>query len=347
MRWRTVDSELISLYETMARIRATELLQNDLWRRGLISGEMHSGVGEEGIVAGIHAHLGSGDAVACDHRPTGPFVAAGVDVSALLLEMLGHEEGLNHGWAGHMHLMAPERLIAADGIVGSAGPAACGFALSGIYLRPGSVAVAYFGEGALNQGMLMESFNLAKTWGLPVLFVCKNNGWSITTRSGAVRSGGPLARAAAFGLHRDEVKGSDVTAVSRVAAKMINRVRRRREPAFLHARCIRPDGHFLGDPLLRVVGDPVAQAREIGGPLAAAARRPDGAGVIDQMKAVADLGRRVGTAALGQARQGPWDPVGRARRRLDGEVADAIDDRVTAAVEGAAARALALAGVRR
>jgi TPP-dependent pyruvate/acetoin dehydrogenase alpha subunit len=344
---RTTDSELISLYEAMARIRATELVQTDLWERGLISGEMHTGIGEEGIIAGIHSHLGPGDAVACDHRPTGPFVSAGVDVTALLLEMLGHDEGLNHGRAGHMHLMSPEHLITADGIVGASGPAACGFALSSEHLRPGSVAVAYFGEGALNQGMLMESFNLAKTWGLPVLFVCKDNGWSITTRSSVVRSGSPLVRAAGFDLHRDEVKGSDVVAVSRVAAKLINRIRRRREPAFLHARCARPDGHFLGDPLLRVVGHPVAQAREIGGPLAAAARRPEGVGSIEKTKAASELARRLVTVALGRSRQRSWDPVGLARRRLEPEVAEAIDGRVAAEIGDAAVRALALVGASR
>lgn len=344
---RTTSTALISLYETMVRIRATELIQNDIWEQGFISGEMHSGIGEEAIVAGISAQLGPGDAVACDHRPTGPFVAAGVDIVALLLEMLGHDEGLNRGYAGHMHLMSREHLIAADGIVGSAGPAACGFALSSEHLRPGSVAVAYFGEGALNQGMLMESFNLAKVWNLPVLFVCKDNRWSITTRSKAVSAGTPLARAAAFGLDRAQVKGSDVLAVSKAAGRMIDRMRKRRQPGFLHIRCHRPDGHFLGDPVLRVVAEPVEQAKEIGGPLAAAARRTSPARTIDQVSAAADLGRRVATAALGQSRQRAWDPVARARRRLDADVAQGIDEHVAGDVAAAAAKALALVGASR
>lgn len=338
---RRTNTELIALYETMVRIRATEHVQNDLWEQGLISGEMHSGVGEEGITAGVHAHLGPGDAVACDHRPTGPFVAAGVDITALLLELLGHDDGLNHGWGGHMHLMSRERLIIADGIVGAAGPAACGFALSGEHLRPGSVAVAYFGEGALNQGMLMESFNLARVWNLPVLFVCKDNGWSITTRSGAVTASSPMERAAGFGLDRAEVKGSDVVAVSRVAGRMIDRMRRRQQPGFLHVRCRRPDGHLLGDPVLRIVTHPVTQAREIGGPLAAAARRSGRTGTRAQMRAATGLGRRVATAAITRGGRPSWDPVARARRRLDDDVATGIEERITAEVDGAAARALA------
>ena len=126
---RSANSEVIGLYETMVRIRGVELAQSDLWERGLISGEMHTGIGEEGIIAGVTAHLRAGDSVACDHRPTGVFVARGSDIGALLLEMVGHEDGLNRGWGGHMHLMDAERLLAADGIVGSSGPAACGFAL--------------------------------------------------------------------------------------------------------------------------------------------------------------------------------------------------------------------------
>ena len=337
---RNASSELIALYETMFRIRATELVQNEFWERGLISGEMHSGIGEEGVIAGISAHLRPGDAVACDHRPTGAFVAAGVGLTALLLELLGHEDGLNRGRGGHMHLMDRERLLTADGIVGFAGPAACGFALSAEHLRPGSVAVAFFGEGALNQGMLMESFNLAQVWRLPVLFVCKDNGWSITTRTNEVSSGDPLTRAAGFELRRDGVKGSDAMGVSRAAGQMINRMRRHSEPAFLHARCLRPDGHMLGDPLLRIVGDPVSQAREVGGPLTAAARRPGGASTADRAKAAAGLGRRVATFAAGHARRGSWDPVARAHQRLDKEVADAIDQRINAEVGEAADRAL-------
>jgi TPP-dependent pyruvate/acetoin dehydrogenase alpha subunit len=337
-------SEALGLYETMARIRATEIVQNDLWRRGLISGEMHSGIGEEGIVAGVLAHLTAGDAIACDHRPTGVFVARGVDIASLLLEMLGHEDGLDHGWAGHMHLMDEDLRIVADGIVGSSGPAACGFALSAEHLRPGSVAVAFFGEGAINQGMLMESFNLAKVWRLPVLFVCKDNRWSITTRTRDVSASGPLARAAAFGLRSKEVRGSNVITVSRTARRLIDRMRADRSPAFLHARCLRPDGHFLGDPMLRVIEDPVGQVREIGTPLATAARRSDGAGVGNRVRALAGVGRRVASAAAGRARQRPWDPVARLRRRLSDDVTEAIDERVEIEVSRATERALAEIG---
>lgn len=333
--------EMIGLYTTMARMRAVELAQNDLWCQSRISGEMHSGVGEEGIVAGVVAHLGADDAVACDHRPTGPFVARGVDPAAILAEMLGHAEGTNGGWGGHMHLMDRDRLLLADGIVGSAGPAACGFALSAQHRRPGSIAVAFFGEGALNQGMLMEALNLARVWRLPVLFVCKDNGWSITTRSRSVSATSPRRRAAGFDLQAACVSGADVAAVHRVAGRMIGRIRSRREPGFLHARCHRPDGHFLGDPMLRVVHDPLGQARDVAVPLAAAARRAEGGRPGSRLGAVGAIAGRVGRAASGQIGQRRSDPLARARRRLDaGEVA-AIDERVAAEVADAVEEALA------
>ena len=345
MRQATTDR--IGLYETMARIRATELLQNELWARGLVSGEMHSGIGEEAVAAGIAAHLAPGDAVACDHRSTGPFIAAGVRPVALLLELVGHADGMNRGRAGHMHLMDRERLLVADGIVGASGPMACGFALSAEHHRQGSVAVAMFGEGALNQGMLMEAFNLAQVWRLPVLFVCKDNGWSITTRTADVSSVDPQTRASGFGLRHESVKGSDVDAVDRVAGRMIDRIRARSEPALLRVRCVRPDGHFLGDPLLRVMGDPIGQTREFAGPITSAARRPGGARRVDQALAANEIGRRVARFMAAQRRWGRWDPLARARRRLDHEVTDTVDRRVAVELDAVADEVFERIGVGR
>jgi len=237
--------------------------------------------------------------------------------------------------------MDRDRLLLADGIVGSAGPAACGFALSAQHLRPGSIAVAFFGEGAVNQGMLMESFNLAQVWRLPVLFVCKDNGWSITTRSRAVSATSPRRRAAGFDLRAARVSGADVAAVHRVAGRMVGRIRSRREPGFLHARCHRPDGHFLGDPMLRVLHDPLGQARDVAVPLAANARRADGGRATTRLGAVGAIARRVGRAASGQVGHRRSDPLVQARRRLDADAVAAIDERVATEVEQAVGHALA------
>ena len=175
--------DLWSLYALMLKSRLFEEAIAKLWHDGLISGEMHLGTGEEAIIAGVVANLREGDAMALDHRGTAALLMRGVDPVLLAREMLGYPDGLCGGMGGHMHLFSKEYLAASSGIVGAEGPAAAGFALAAQYSRPGAVAVAFFGDGAMNQGMLMESMNLASVWNLPVLFVCKDDGWAITTQS--------------------------------------------------------------------------------------------------------------------------------------------------------------------
>jgi pyruvate dehydrogenase E1 component alpha subunit len=138
-----------------------------------------------------------------------------------------------------------------------------------------------------------------------------------------------------------------VGAVDRVAGRLIDRIRSRSEPAFLHVRCVRPDGHFLGDPLLRVKGDPVGQTRELAGPMTSAVRRPDGARRVDQALAATEIGRRVTRFMAAQTRWPRWDPLVRARRGLDGAVADAIDRRVEAELGGVAHEVYERIGVER
>ncbi len=261
----------------MARMRAFEEAIAGLWQQGLIPGEMHLGIGEEAIVAGVLAHLGDDDALALDHRSTPPLVGRGTDLESLVLELLGSEDGLDGGRSGHMHLLDPEHRVTSSGIVGAAGPLACGFAVAAQHLRPDGVAIAFFGEGAANQGMLMEALNLASAWKLPVVFVCKNNGWSITTRSATVTAGSLVRRARSFGMPATRVNGTKVEGVWKAAGKAVRRARRGRGPSFLLARCHRPEGHFLGDALLRVLDEPVAQARELSGPLVRAVTSSPGA----------------------------------------------------------------------
>jgi pyruvate dehydrogenase E1 component alpha subunit len=122
----------------------------DLWYKGLISGEMHLGMGEEAIVAGILSNLVDGDAMALDHRGTPPLLMRGIDMEKLLKEFLGHEDGLCSGYGGHMHLFSKEHLVASSGIVGASAPVAVGFALAGRKLRPGTISIAFMGEGAIN-----------------------------------------------------------------------------------------------------------------------------------------------------------------------------------------------------
>lgn len=238
-------------YEMMLRSRGYEELVRELWKEGHIAAEMHLGLGEEAIMAGILSQIQEGDALAVDHRGTAPFLLRGVDPLTLILEIMGHPEGLCKGHGGHMHLFSKDHLAASSGIVGSAGPAAVGFGLAIQYQKTPHVAVAFFGEGSMNQGMLMEAMNLASVWRLPVLFVCKDNGWAITTKSSEMTAGDLTLRAQNMGLDTREVNGLDVSAVWQVTQTIFSEIRSNPHPFFLRAQCSHQEGHFLGDPLLR------------------------------------------------------------------------------------------------
>jgi TPP-dependent pyruvate/acetoin dehydrogenase alpha subunit len=144
-----MEADLWSLYTQMLRSRLFEEKITELWTAGHISGEMHLGVGEEAIVAGIIAHLQEGDALALDHRGTPPLVMRGIDLGSLLRELLGKKDGLCGGWGGHMHLFSRELLAASTGIVGATGPMGVGFALSAQNLRPHNIASGVESSSAL------------------------------------------------------------------------------------------------------------------------------------------------------------------------------------------------------
>ncbi|QDG50642.1 thiamine pyrophosphate-dependent dehydrogenase E1 component subunit alpha [Persicimonas caeni] len=333
--------ETIDLYRQLSRARAFELALASLWQAGLISGEMHLGTGEEAVDVGVAAHLEPGaDAVALDHRPTPVLVALGADLRKILLEVMGHKEGLGGGQGGHMHLFDRERMAASSGIVGAAGPAACGFALAARQLRPGRVAVGFFGEGAANQGMLLESLNLAAAWSLPVVFVCKDNEWSITTRTQRVTGGNLAERAAGFGMRSYKVDGLDVEAMHEAAGDAVAHARKGRGPSFVLARCSRLDGHFLGDSLVRTAAHPISEGKEQVAKIASGMLSRGGAlgdrvgGVLRLLDSMRRLRR--------QKRDTANDPLVRARRKLAlrREEVAAIDAEAHDEIEGAVEAAL-------
>jgi pyruvate dehydrogenase E1 component alpha subunit len=310
--------DLLMLYRWMLYSRRFEEAVTILWREGEISGEMHLAIGEEGIAAGINAHLKEGDALALDHRGTPPMLMRGVDPVLLLKEFLGHEDGLSHGMGGHMHLFSRQHLAASSGIVGASGPTAAGFALAARHLRPGNIAVAYFGDGAMNQGILLESFNLAVAWKLPVLFVCKDDEWAITTLSAEVTGGSIPERARGFGLPVYEMDGWDVAAVWRTAGETITAIRDGKGPVFLHARCRQFEGHYLGFELLEAARHPLKGAGKMVGSLTRSLTRREGAGIRERAGSLKEVTARVAKTANDQ-RQTDRDPVQLTRRKLEVE----------------------------
>lgn len=306
--------DLWSLYGLMYKSRTFEESVRQIWKDGLISGEMHLGLGEEAIVAGVVSQLIEGDAMALEHRGTPPMLMRGVDPLALLREFMGKPDGLCRGQGGHMHLFAPEKLAASSGIVGAAGPAAAGFALAGQMLRPGTVSVAFFGDGATSAGMLMESMNLAVVWKLPVVFVCKDNDWAITTPAETAVAGNLLARAKGFGMKAWEVDGSDVLAVASAAAEAVYHARRGNEPVFLWAHCVHLEGHFLGDGLLDMFRRPVYSFQKRMWPMVKGFFRKGGASWGERIASMRQIMGQV-SAAQDQTK-GRRDPLVRARQAL-------------------------------
>jgi pyruvate dehydrogenase E1 component alpha subunit len=332
-----------ALYRQVLRARVFEVAVSDLWQRGLISGEMHLGTGEEAVAAGVVSHLRDGDGLALAHRCSPPLVVRGVPLVPILRELLGRRDGLGGGRAGHMHLFSRPHLAGSSGIVGASLPMGAGLALAAARLRPGAVAVAFVGEGALNQGAALETLNLAVVWRLPLLVVCIDNDWSIVTRSRDVTAGAPVQRAAAFGWQTATVDGTDVEAVHGEAGRLVGELRRRspRKPAFLLAGCPRLDGHFLGDPLIRAASRPHEDGRAFIGEVAATLRQA-GAGWLDRTRGMLRLAGLMAHARIGPDRESHRDPVRRAheamqddceaRDRIEAEVGREIADALEAAL---------------
>ena len=305
-----------SLYALMLQSRRLEEAIAQLWHDGLISGEMHLGTGEEAIIAGVVAHLREGDAMALDHRGTAALLMRGVDPVLILRELLGRPDGLCGGMGGHMHLFSKEHLAASSGIVGAAGPAAAGFALAAQHLNPGAMAVAFFGESAMNQGMLLESLNLASAWKLPVLFVCKDDSWGITTQSNTVTGGELNQRAAGLGVPAVQVDGREVGAVWDAARLATKRARSGGGPTFLHANCVHFEGHFLGYQLLRIMRNPIREMAQIAVPLTRSFLRPGGAALRDRVAGLKIVLAAVLATLRDPRRDMTSDPLQRARKVL-------------------------------
>ncbi len=311
-----MEADPWQLYAMMLSSRLFEDVTARLWHEGLISGELHLGTGEEAVVAGVVAHLREDDAMALDHRGTAALLMRGVDPKLILRELLGRADGLCGGMGGHMHLFAPDLPAASSGIVGASAPAGVGFALAAEMLRPGSVAVAFFGEGAMNQGMVLESLNLAAAWKLPVLFVCKDDGWSITTRSPEMTAGSLEERARGLGVPAAAADGLEAAAVWGAAGDAIDRARSGGGPAFLRARCVHLEGHFLGFPLIRMVRDPLRESPAIAGPLGRAVLAPGGAPLAERLQGLRAVAAATAATLRDPRRASQNDPVARLRAAL-------------------------------
>jgi pyruvate dehydrogenase E1 component alpha subunit len=214
-----------------------------------IPGVTHEYVGEEAVATGMCAALRPHDVLTSTHRGHGHLVAKGADLGGMFAELMAREDGLNRGRGGSMHVADVSLgIYGANGIVGAGAPFAAG--ASWALREAGAVAVAFFGDGAINQGVLLETFNLAAVWELPMVFCCENNGYAVTTSAAAAAKVTPTQRAEGFGLPAREVDGMDVEAVYEAAAWAVDHARSGAGPAFLDCHCYRYVGHNTGEHLL-------------------------------------------------------------------------------------------------
>ncbi len=247
-----------SLYRTMQIIRQTEEELARCHQRGLVHGACHTYVGQEAIATGVCAHLTPRDSVFSTHRGHGHALAKGMPPKELMAELFGRATGCSRGRGGSMHLFSPEiGMMGTSGIVGPCILQACGGGYSAKILKNGTVAVAFFGDGAVNNGAFHEGLNMASIWKLPVLFVCENNQFA-TEVPFAYASGNPSVgnRGAAYGIPGFELDGNDVLGIHRVAGEAIARARAGQGPTLLECKTYRTRAHAEG------MGDYTYRTRE-------------------------------------------------------------------------------------
>jgi len=242
--------KLLWFYERMRLIRTFEDRVADLFGQAKLPGFVHLYAGEEAIAVGVMAHLTDRDRITSTHRGHGHCIAKGVDIKRMMAELYGKTTGLCKGKGSSMHIADIDKgMLGANGIVGAGGPLACGSGLTTKVLGSDEVTVCFFGDGAAEQGTIHESMNLAAIWKLPVVFICENNMFAVSTPSSYHCAAGEIcARAAAYDIPGLAIDGTDVFAVYEAAGEAIARARRGEGPSLIEARAFRYYGHFVGDP---------------------------------------------------------------------------------------------------
>ena len=245
---RAAVEQWLHMYRRMVSIRVFEEQVNELYTRALMPGLAHLYIGEEAVAVGVCEALRVEDCITSTHRGHGHCLAKGASPDRMFAELLGKEAGYCRGKGGSMHIADPATgNLGANAIVAGSVGIATGAAFSAKHLNNGAVAVCFFGEGALGQGVLYEVMNLAQLWKLPVIYVCENNLYNEYTHFSETTAGDILARASAFGLQAESVDGQDVRAVFETAKRLVDRGREGKGPAFLLCNTYRYRGHHVGD----------------------------------------------------------------------------------------------------
>lgn len=321
---------LQSLYRTMCRIRAFEDAAEEASKGGVaafgqqaagqahVRGPLHLSTGQEAVAAGVCAHLRPADYLTSTHRGHGHTLAKGADLERMMHELFGKASGYCGGRGGSMHIADfSVGMLGANGVVAAGIPIAVGAAQSIRIQRKDAIAVSFFGDGAINRGPFAESLNWAAAFALPILFVCEDNQWSATTRTGAMSAGpGAAARAASHGVESLQVDGNDVEAVYLAAGKFVEAIRAGAGPRLLHAKTYRFKGHVSVDPAAYRDPDELAAAMRTDPLLVASAKLAVRGVAAPEIEQVLASARAEVAAAVASASAAPWPSAAAALEQI-------------------------------
>jgi pyruvate dehydrogenase E1 component subunit alpha len=266
------DEEL-SAYRQMLLIRRFEEKAGQMYGMGLIGGFCHLYIGQEAVVVGMQMTLKAGDEVITGYRDHGHMLASGMDPKGVMAELTGRQHGYSKGKGGSMHMFSVEKgFYGGHGIVGAGVPLGTGLAFSNKYRGNDNVSLTYFGDGAANQGQVYESFNMAKLWKLPVVYIIENNQYGMGTSVARASATTNLAqRGRSFDIPGDQIDGMDVRAVKAAGEKAVRWCREGNGPVILEMLTYRYRGHSMSDPAkyrskeevdkVRTEHDPIEQVR--------------------------------------------------------------------------------------
>ncbi len=288
-RHKANRQELLDLYRQMLLIRRFEEKAGQLYGLGLIGGFCHLYIGQEAVAAGIQTALGKQDSVITGYRDHGHMLLCGIDPKVVMAELTGREAGISRGKGGSMHMFSVEhKFYGGHGIVGAQVPLGTGLAFAHKYNEDGGLCVAYFGDGASNQGQVYEAFNMAALWKLPIIFVIENNryamGTSVTRSSAETHF---WRRGEAFRIPGIVCNGMDVLEVRGAAQTAIDFVRAGNGPVIMEAQTYRYRGHSMSDPAKYRTREEVQEVREKSDPIEAVKHDLEAAGITeDDLKAI-------------------------------------------------------------
>ncbi len=301
---KAVDSspaDRLGYYREMLLVRRFEEKAGQLYGMGLIAGFCHLYIGQEAVVVGMHAAAGAADSVVTSYRDHGHMLTCGMDPKGVMAELAGRAGGYSRGKGGSMHMFSHEqRFYGGHGIVGAQVPIGTGLAFAHKYRGDGGVSHVFLGDGAINQGQVYESFNMASLWALPAVYVIENNKYAMGTSVERSAAGTELfRRGIAYGIPGEAVDGMDVLAVREAAVRALAHARAGDGPYILEMKTYRYRGHSMSDPAKYRTKEEVSRMREQHDPIDTLKVRLLAEGIVDEA-ALKDIDREV-KAVVGEA----------------------------------------------